>query len=95
MSDKPGAQSPGRIFLVAVVVVLFFSLFSTVFTFMVESVSSLSTSVEEGVGKPSVMQALYGTLTALIKWIKTVLVDRFGFAIVLLVSLVYEILAGD
>lgn len=94
MPEREEAQSPGRIFLVTAVFVLFFSLLSTVITFMVESISSLPSVVENEFGKPSVMQTLYGALTTLIKWIKTVLVDKFGFAIIILISLIYEVLAG-
>lgn len=89
-----GRQSPGRIFLVTVFVVTFFTLFSTVFTFLVESVASLPSTVEGELGKPNVMTTLYSTLATLSKWIRTVLVDRLGFAIVILVSLIYEVLAG-
>lgn len=84
--------SVGRIVLFGLVVSAFFTTIFTMMTYMIEGISGIPNIMKSFSGEPETMKDLWSITSTIGGWIKKIFTSEIGFAVILLVGILYTIL---
>lgn len=85
-------QSPGRLFVFIVILTAFFSIVASVIGYIVDSINIVPDFVENEVGSPGIMLNLVSMLRLVTSWIREIMINRYGLAILFIISVIYMII---
>lgn len=91
MSNE-GKQSPGRIFVFLLVLALFFGTVASIVAWFIDTLYTVPEETENALGRPNVFTSLYKVTSTVVRWIRDIFVNYYGFAVLIVISLIYMII---